>query len=449
LQVIRRLCTVFRISAAGKLTSLYSFCAKTNCSDGASPQAGLLLANNGNLYGTTSSGGNVVSPYCFPTGCGTIFEITPLGKLTTLYTFCSQTKCADGADPYAGLTQGTDGSFYGTTSRGGAGSKCSFAGVCGVVFRITPAGELTTLYSFCSQMNCTDGFDPSAGLIQAADGDFYGTTFSGGQIACYSPSGGGCGTVFKISAAGELTTLYTFCSLSGCADGINPQAGLIEAADGNFYGTTTDGGTYVCEGDDETVGCGTIFEITTAGVFTVLQRLDGTDGYVPSALIQATDLNLYGTTNLGGSSSLCGYPFDTGCGTVFKITADNKLITLHNFCVQTSCTDGASPQAALLQSTNGDLYGTTSSTVFRLSGGLPPFVALVQSAGRVGQRGGILGQGFNGTNGVFLNGTPATFTVVSDTYIQATVPVGASSGFVTVSTPSAMLTSNVPFHVIP
>ena len=226
------------------------------------------------------------------------------------------------------------------------------------------------------------------------------------------------------------------------------RPGSYKAADGDFYGTTTGGGTYVCEGDDATVGCGTIFKITAAGVFTVLQRLDGADGYTPSGLIQATDLNLYGTTNLGGDTT-CGSPFDTGCGTVFKITAGNRLTILHRFCSQTGCADGALPQAALIQATDGNLYGTTSSTVFRLSGNLPPFVALVQSAGRVGQRGGILGQGFTGTASVFLNGTAATFTVVSDTYIQATVPLGASSGFVTVNTPSGTLTSNVPFHVIP
>lgn len=441
--------TVFRITPAGKLTSLYSFCAKTNCSDGAFPQAGLLLANDGNFYGTTSTGGTGFCIYDYPMPCGTVFKITPAGKLTTLYNFCSQTNCADGGNPYAGLTQGTDRNFYGTTGIGGVGSNCQSMPGCGTVFRITPAGELTTLYSFCSQTNCTDGSNPEAGLIQATDGDFYGTAFSGGQIACYSPYGGGCGTVFKISPSGKLTTLYTFCSEGDCGDGINPQAALIQAADGNFYGTATGGGAYVCEGDDEYVGCGTIFKITAAGVFTPLQRFDGTNGYSPSGLIQATDLNLYGTTLLGGTSPNCGYPFNTGCGTVFKITPDYELSTLHNFCLQTSCIDGAFPQAALLQATNGDVYGTTSSTVFRLSGGLAPFIAFVQRAGRVGQRGGILGQGFTGTTGVFLNGTAASFTVVSDTYIQATVPVGATSGFVTVNTPSGTLTSNVPFYVIP
>lgn len=329
--------TVFKITPAGKLTSLYSFCAKTSCPDGAYPDAGMLLANNGNLYGTTASGGNVVNPDCFNQGCGTIFEITPAGKLITLYTFCSQTNCADGAFPYAGLMQGTDGSFYGTTSSGGVGSNCIFAGVCGTIFRITPAGELTTLYNFCSQTNCTDGSNPAAGLIQAADGDFYGTTQLGG-VNCATSSG--CGTIFKISPAGKLTTLYSFCSQGGCGDGISPQATLIQAADGDFYGSTSDGGLYDCEGDDELVGCGTIFKISAAGAFTVLQRFYGANGYTPSGLIQATDLNFYGTTLLGGTSSLCGYPFDTGCGTVFKITPDYELSTLHDFCVQTSYNDG-------------------------------------------------------------------------------------------------------------
>ena len=147
-------------------------------------------------------------------------------------------------------------------------------------------------------------------------------------------------------------------------------------------------------------------------------------------------------------------------GTIFKITPQGVLTTLYTFCSQPNCTDGANPGTALMQSTDGNFYGTTFSggqgglsgemgTIFRLSTGLGPFVKLVRSAGKVGQSGGILGQGFTGTTGVFLNGTPANFTVVSDTYIQATVPAGGTSGFVTVDTPGGVLTSNVPFHVIP
>ena len=434
--------TVFRITPAGKLTSLYSFCAKTNCSDGAFPQAGLLLANDGNFYGTTSTGGTGFCIYDYPMPCGTVFKITPAGKLTTLYNFCSQINCADGGVPYAGLTQGIDGSFYGATTIGGIGPNCPYPGGCGTLFRLTPADELTTLYNFCSQTNCTDG-SSGTGMIQATDGDFFGTTGGGG-------ANGGGGTVFRITPSGKLSTLHSFCGGPICADGTGPGAALVQAVDGNFYGTATTGGERLCSWNGDSVGCGTIFRITAAGVFTLLRRLNGTNGYLPSGLIQASDLNLYGTTVHGGPQR---YPYCNlgvgGCGNVFKITPGDNLITVHNFCTEVACPDAAWPEAALLQATNGDIYGTTESTVFKLSGGLPPFIAFVQRAGRVGQRGGILGQGFTGTTGVFLNGTAASFTVVSDTYIQATVPVGATSGFVTVNTPSGTLTSNVPFYVIP
>lgn len=371
---------------------------------------------------------------------------------TTLFTFDT----TDGLSPTAALIQGPDGNFYGTTLNGGADCTRFALPGCGTVFKITPAGALTTLYSFCAKTDCSDGAYPQAGLLLANDGNFYGTTLEGGEN-CKQYEFPGCGTVFKISPAGKLTTLYSFCSQTNCVDGSNPEAGLIQAADGDFYGTTTSGGIDDCETENGPVGCGTIFKITAAGVFTLLQQLDGTNGFSPSGLIQASDLNLYATTLFGGpeNNPECAWPAVAGCGTVFKITAGDRLITLHNFCAA-GCSDGAWPGAGLLQATNGDLYGTNGdlygtgdSTVFRLSGGLRPFVAFVQSAGRIGQSGGILGQGFTGTTGVFLNGTSASFTVVSDTYIRATVPVGASSRFVTVDTPSGTLTSNVPFRVVP
>jgi uncharacterized repeat protein (TIGR03803 family) len=428
------------------LTTLHSFCAEADCADGETPEAPLLLTNDGNFYGTTSYGGSGVSSNCgYQVNCGTIFQITPAGKLTTLYNFCSQPNCADGAVPSSGLTKGVDGNFYGTTTIGGAASNCQYPGGCGTFFRLAPSGELTTLYTFCSQPNCTDGSYPGAGVIQATDGNFYGTTGSGGAYCNADVSG--CGTVFRITRSGKLTTLHSFCSTSLCRDGAGPEAPLIQAADGNFYGTTTGGGQNLCSAKGDAVPCGTIFKITAAGAFTLLHRLDGTNGYYPFGLIQASDLNLYGTTWRGGPQECNPLGQKGGCGNVFKITADNGLITVHNFCTA-NCHDGAFPEASLLQATSGDLYGTTESTVFRLSGGLSPFVAFVQSFGRVGQTGGILGQGFTGTTGVFLNGTPASFTVVSDTYIKATVPVGATSGFVTVDTPSRTLTSNVPFRMI-
>src|SRR5580692_3902993 len=204
--------TVFKITPSGILTTLYSFGSQGG--DGASPVAGLVQATNGALYGTTGHGGSN-GDY------GTIFKITPDGKLTTLYSFCSQAKCAAGTQPAAGLIQATNGDLYGTTAAGGAN------GDYGTVFKITPGGKLTTLHSFCSQgapPNCTDGWAPDAGLIQATDGDFYGTTYSGGG----ADNGG---TIFKITASGRLTTLYGFCSQSECTDGANPYGGLVQATD--------------------------------------------------------------------------------------------------------------------------------------------------------------------------------------------------------------------------
>src|SRR5271170_4526449 len=191
--------------------TLFSF----DVTDGSNPYAGLVQGTNGNLYGTT---------YFFGVnGNGTAFEITPSGTLTTLYNFCSQSGCTDGADPYAGLVLATNGNFYGTTYVGGSAGD-------GTVFELTPKGTLTTLYSFCSLSGCTDGANPSAGLVLATNGNFYGTTVRGGA--------NGYGTVFEITTSGNRTTLYSFCSLSGCTDGSGVTSALIQATNGNFYGVT-------------------------------------------------------------------------------------------------------------------------------------------------------------------------------------------------------------------
>ncbi len=205
--------TVFKITPSGTLTTLHTF----NGTDGNNPQAGLILATDGNFYGTTFSGGT--STYCSG-GCGTVFKMTPSGSLTTLHSFSG----TDGYNVYAGLVEGTDGNFYGTTFNGGPQNV-------GEVYKITPSGTLTVLHTF----DGTDGDYPRAALIQATDGNFYGTTFQGGAY--------GQGTVFAITPSGSLTTLYSFCPHSGCADGANPIGGVIQASDGNFYGTTSGGGT--------------------------------------------------------------------------------------------------------------------------------------------------------------------------------------------------------------
>ena len=277
------------------------------------------------MYGTTEYGG--ANRY------GTVFKITPSGALTKLYSFCSQSGCADGANPFGPLVQATDGNLYGTTQIGGANtSGCGGQG-CGTVFKITPSGTLTTLYSFCSQSGCPDGANPQAGLVQATNGDFYGTTSSGGA--------NGGGTVFKITPSGTLTTLYSFCSQSGCPDGAHPW-GLVQATNGSLYGTTLLGGAN---------SQGTVFRITPSGTLKTLQNFKGPNGANPYAgLVQANDGNFYGTTGGGGANN---------DGTVFKITPSGALTTLYSFCSQSGCKDGANPYAGLVQATNGNLYGTT------------------------------------------------------------------------------------------
>src|SRR5271169_1914955 len=248
---------VFQVTPSGTLTALYTFCSQVNCTDGAEPFSGLVVAG-GNFYGTTYYGGL--------NGQGTIFEVTPAGQLTTLHNFAGGP--TDGAYPIAGLVQ-VGGNFYGTTQGGGANGA-------GTVFEITPAGQLTILYSFCTQTGCTDGDGPYGGLVQATNGNLYGTTPSGGA--------NGAGTVFEITPAGQLTTLYSFCSQTNCTDGIQPYAGLVQATNGNFYGTTRGGGA--------TGVAGTVFEITPAGQLTTLYSFCSqpgcSDGLHPFAgLVQA------------------------------------------------------------------------------------------------------------------------------------------------------------------
>ena len=423
----KRACAVLALCAttaiaqpAQTLTTLYSFCSQSGCPDGSDPIAGLVQATNGDLYGTTAKGG--------ANGGGTVFKITPGGTLTTLYSFCSQTNCMDGVEPYAGLVQAANGDLYGTTVAGGANGY-------GTVFKITPGGTLTMVYSFCSQTNCADGAYPEAGLVQAANGDLYGTTPQGGANRG--------GTIFKITPGGTLTKLYSFCSegvYPGCTDGLIPDAGLVQAANGDFYGTTEYGGA--------NGNYGTVFKITPSGTLTTLHGFNYTDGEGPSAgLVQATNGDFYGTTLSGGAN---------GEGTVFKITPSGSLTTLYSFCSQSGCTDGAFPEAGLVQDTNGDFYGTTfnggannSGTVFRLSVGLGPFVKPRPPFGKVGAAVKILGTNLTGATSVSFNGTAAVFAVVSSSEITTTVPAGASSGKVQVVTPSGTLSSNASFLVVP
>jgi uncharacterized repeat protein (TIGR03803 family) len=414
--------SVFKITTGGTLTTLYSFCAQTNCTDGWDPVYSLVLATNGNLYGFTESGG--------ANATGTFFKIMLNGTHTTLQSFCDEPGCVVG-EYLNPLIQATNGDFYFTTELDGTANS-------GTVSKFTAGGTLTTPYSFvCSESGCPNGKEPFAGLVQATDGSMFGTTEYGGN------GNPGSGTIFKIMPGGTLKTLYSFCAQSGCPDGADPTAALVQATNGDLYGTTTYGGS-------GSPGSGTVFKVTTNGKLTTLYTFctqtgcpDGTGSGYP--LIQASDGNLYGTNTSGGAN---------GHGTIFKITPGGTLTTLYSFCALSGCADGEIPNAGLVQHTNGVLYGTTEyggasgfGTVFSLSMDLPPFVEALPATGAVGASVKILGTSLKGATAVAFDGTAAAFTVVSASEITTTVPAGATTGTVTVTTPSTTLSSNVAFTV--
>lgn len=405
----------FKITPTGTLTVLHNFCHLDGCADGDVPLSGLVLANSADLYGVTTFGGAAEFG-------GTVFKITSIGRVTTLYSFCVQSGCPDGTNPGAALIKAEDGNLYGTTASGGANAH-------GTAFKITPGGTLTTLHSFCAESGCVDGGNPVGALVQARDGSLYGSTGTGGA--------NNGGIVFKMSKQGIVTTVYAFCSTRKCHDGKQPQAALIQATNGDLYGTTAAGGTY---------NGGTVFKIApSSGRFTKLysfcaqMELRCPDGYSPiGALVQATDGNLFGTTESGGANDL---------GTIFKTTLDGVLTTLYN-------SNENSFGGTMVQATDGILYGTTlyggahgGGSVFSLSVGLGPFVKALPTFGKAGADVTILGTNLTGATSVSFNGMPADLTVISASEIKTVVPAGATTGVVEVATPSGILSSNVVFHV--
>jgi uncharacterized repeat protein (TIGR03803 family) len=470
---------------AQTVTSLYSFCSQTNCTDGNGSTAPLVQGTDGNLYGeTTFGGGSVGNSACGSIGCGTIFKIAPQGNLTAVYAFClSSSPCPDGSGPAGGLVLATDGNFYGVTSGGGANNY-------GTVFKITSAGKLTTLHTF----NNADGWvAQGTGLIQAANGNFYGTTFYGGA--------NGEGTVFEITPSGTFTSLYSFPSDTQCSFCTGPN-GLTQGADGNIYGTTQGGG--VTDNCNAASTGGTFFQLTPTGTLTTLAVFCRLTGFRPnSTLVQAANGNFYGTTALGGVST------HSDQGTVYEITSAGSITSLYSFCLQTDCPDGKTP-VGLAQGTDGNFYGMTQlanadykgtiyeitpvdqfttlhtftptngnfiggstatgpmllhtngtffgltdlggkhgrGTVFSLAAGLRPFVRTIPTSGTVGTNVIILGTNLNGATAVSFNGTAATFKVVSASEVTASVPGGATSGTVTVTTSGGKkLKSGAAFQV--
>lgn len=325
---------VFKISTSGVETVLYSFCSFGNCTDGTRPaNSGLIVDNDGTMIGTTSLGGN--------TGNGTVFVLPASGGEEVVYSFCSQTNCADGNSPMTGVIMDKNLNLYGTTASGGANNA-------GVVFKIEPYfGGESVLYSFCSQANCADGSGPAGGLVRDAAGNFYGVTSTGGAF--------NYGTVFEIAPNGSETVLYSFCAQASCTDGYQPEGTLVRDSAGNLYGTTFSGGLN---------SGGTVFEVAPNGVETVLYSFCSAtnciDGEGPEAGIVRYGTTAYGTTFTGGAY---------GRGTVFSLRGGTFKV-LHSF----DDNDGAYPEAGVVRF-NGYLYGTTyyggygSGVLFQLGTG--------------------------------------------------------------------------------
>jgi uncharacterized repeat protein (TIGR03803 family) len=373
--------TVYSITPAGQQTVLHNF----NTTDGSWP-AGLILATDGNFYGSTYYGGNL--------GFGVLFKMSPAGTLTILHEFSGK----DMGNPGPPI-EASNGYFYGSTGNINGGN--------GHLYRLAPSGTVATFFNV-----------GLGSLMQGSDGDLYDAVQGTSAILC--------GEIFKLSLSGSILSKYNL--VSGCS----PNAPLVEAENGHYYGTTFIGGTN---------SMGTVFEL---GGPVLYNFAGGTsDGESPNGMVQATDGVFYGLTSYGGAYQM---------GTFFKITTAGQYTHLYDLSASESAIWG---MPGVMQHTNGMLYGVTgyggsqqNGTVFSMDIGQGPFVAFVRRSGRVGSTAQILGQGLTGATGVTFNGIPASsFSVVSDTYVTAVIPTSATSGPVVVTTPGGTLTSNKYFLV--
>jgi len=439
-------------SALGQtVTTLQNF----NGSNGANPYLGALTqGRDGNLYGTTYSGG--------ASGIGTVFRFNRADNhIAVIHSFAG----SDGSSPAGGVTLDTDGYYYGTTNYGGS------AGL-GVLFRINSSGVYTVLHSF---LGGRDGENPDSAPIDASDGNLYGATTGG--------SPGVPATIYKYTRAGVYSVVSTFDSTTGTG-----VTGLVQGSDSMLYATADSGGAG---------NCGSIVELTLTGVVKQVHSFncerDGGGVNPVAPLVEAADGNYYGTTPVGGTNDF---------GVLFRMRPGLGELVMHTF----ASSGVRFPQGGLVQGTDGNLYGVSENAgnleggilysfnpstlayaelyqftgvqaftaplmqhtsgvfygpswvdgfhnegfIYSVNMGLGPFVAFVRAVGLVGGTAEILGQGLTGATGVSFNGVAATsFTVVSDTYMTAVVPSGATSGAVAVTTPGGTLTSNVSFKVFP
>jgi uncharacterized repeat protein (TIGR03803 family) len=386
--------TVFKVTPSGAVTVIHSF----DGTDGSNAVGGMTLGLDGNLYGETWSGGSF--------GNGITFKITSAGKETALHNFANN---GDGANP-ANVLVRSGTFFYGTTNDFSAET----------VYKVTSGGVLKTLHTFSNA-------DGQAGgqLLLGSDGNIYGGMNQGGQF--------GFGTAFKMTPKGGLTVLHNF----NGTDGNQPAPGMVEITPGKFYGTAELGGN---------TGDGVAYSVTSAGTFSVLHSFSGaTDGHQALTLTLATDGNAYGVAVSGGTAN---------CGTIFEVTAAGNFSVVYTF----DNTHGCNPTGGYLtQGTDGKLYGLAgnggangSGVFFSLDVGLSPFVSLMTTSGTELSKVEILGQGFSKTSLVKFGGVAATtIAVTGSTYILATVPAGALTGPVTVTTGGTTLTSSQTFKVLP
>jgi uncharacterized repeat protein (TIGR03803 family) len=407
--------TLFKVTTNGALTTLVNF----NYTNGAVPAASLTPGNDGYFYGTTQEGGT--------NGNGTVFKVTTNGLLTTLVNFDPLNSDVNsfytndnGAFPRGALILGQDGSFYGSCSGGGTNGL-------GTIFKMTTNGLLTTLYAFTNGSDNAPfeaggyGPGPWAGLTRGHDGSFYGTTYQDGTnetATLGQPGLNGTGTIFKVSTNGLLTTLFTFDAgaVSGSyytnGSGASPKSSLTLGTDGVFYGSASSGGTN---------GTGTLFKVTTNGLFSPLYTFGAgvtNAGYPQSGMVPGSDGSLYGTTLAGVNRT----------GTIFRVTTNGAFTALYSFgpagfdsnSAYTNA-DGTGPSILTL-GTDGSFYGATVGggtngygSLFKLSLGNAPAPVYLNA-----QR--------QATNLIFSWSNPAfnlqTATNASGSY--ATIPAAAS-----------------------
>ena len=399
--------SVFTLTTDGAEALLDSFDPSKG---GTGCNTGLLLARDGTFYGTCSGGAD-------PYSNGTVYSARTKGFIVTI----SENSPSKGGDPDEGqLVEGLDGTLYGVAATGGANGG-------GTVFSVGSDGSLVDVHDFGSGSD--DGVDPSGPLTLASDGNFYGTTSGGGKL--------GGGTVFKMTAAGQLTVLHDFPS-KGKKEGIQPMGGVIEGDKGQFYGVTFSGGAS---------NLGTVFALKQTGKVQILHSFSVADSmaFPCDSLTIASDRNFY------GEAAACK---DGKCegSAIFEVTSKGVFKLLHTF---SPTTDGTMASSPLLLDTNGSFYGLTETggpngggTAYSLNTGLPPFASLSPSSGAIGNTINIYGQGFTkkGTN-VSFKGVKADFQLISANYLQAVVPVGATSGPVKVKTPGGTLQSIQTFTV--